>query len=35
LDTNFVATWEVPLSSITLRWGKGWYKLVKKQRLAE
>lgn len=33
LDTNFVATGEVPLSSITLRWGKGWYKLVKKTRI--
>lgn len=35
LDTNFVATWEVPLSSITLRGWKWGYKLVKKTRLAE
>ncbi len=33
LDTNFVATGEVPLSSITLRGGKGGFKLVKKQRI--
>ena len=33
LDTNFISTGEVPLSSVTLTWGKGWYKLVKRTRL--
>lgn len=35
LDTNFVATWEVPLSSITLRGWKWGYKLVKRTRISE
>lgn len=33
LDTNFIATGEVPLSAITLRGGKGGYKLVKRERI--
>lgn len=33
LDTNFIATGEVPLSSITLRGAKWGYKLVEKKRI--
>jgi len=32
LDVNFIAKWEVPLSSITLKWWNGWAKYVLKQK---